>query len=218
MASYELISLNICPFVQRSVITLKHKQIDFNVRYVDLKSPPPWFLDISPLAKVPVLKVDDTALFESAVINEYLDDVTGGGLLPADPLEKAQCRAWIEYASEMIVSQYLAMLAGDEPACREKLGQIRAQLQRLEAQVQTPFYLGEKFSLVDTSYAPFFMRHAILEALLAEDVLADYPRIKQWSQNILALDEVQHSVPDNFEALFVDYFKKEASWLAQRAQ
>ena len=58
--SLHLISFKTCPFVQRAVITLKHKNIDFEITYIDLADPPDWFLEMSPLNKVPVLKVDDT--------------------------------------------------------------------------------------------------------------------------------------------------------------
>ncbi len=61
--SLHLISFKTCPFVQRAVITLKHKNIDFDITYIDLADPPDWFLEISPLEKVPVLKVDDEILF-----------------------------------------------------------------------------------------------------------------------------------------------------------
>jgi hypothetical protein len=60
--SLHLISFKTCPFVQRAVITLKHKNIDFDITYIDLAEPPDWFLEMSPLGKVPVLKVDDEIL------------------------------------------------------------------------------------------------------------------------------------------------------------
>jgi len=69
----ELISFELCPFVQRSVITLLQKGVDFKINYIDIHDPPEWFQQISPLGKVPVMRVDNTVLFESAVINEYLD-------------------------------------------------------------------------------------------------------------------------------------------------
>ena len=66
----ELISFDLCPFVQRSVITLLEKDIPFKRTNIDLANKPDWFLQISPLGKVPVLKIDGNILFESAVINE----------------------------------------------------------------------------------------------------------------------------------------------------
>ncbi len=84
---FELISFKLCPFVQRAAIILLFKKIPFRTSYIDLANPPDWFRAISPFGKVPVLRLDETTvLFESSVINEYLDEVTPGGLLPVDPL------------------------------------------------------------------------------------------------------------------------------------
>jgi len=90
----ELISFNVCPFIQRSVITLNHKNCDYDITFIDLSYPPDWFHEISPLGKVPVLKVDDKeVLFESAVINECIDDITPGTLKPSDSLTLAKNHA-----------------------------------------------------------------------------------------------------------------------------
>ena len=70
---FHLISSLTCPWVQRAVITLRAKGVDFDVTYIDLRKKPDWFLKISPHGKVPVLKVDDQVLFESNAIAEYLD-------------------------------------------------------------------------------------------------------------------------------------------------
>ena len=68
MPTYHLISHDLCPYVQRAVITLAEKRVPFERTYVDLANKPEWFRQISPLGKTPVLKVDDQVLFESAVI------------------------------------------------------------------------------------------------------------------------------------------------------
>jgi len=169
------------------------------------------------MGKVPVLKVDDRVLFESEVINEYLDEVTGGGLLPTDALNKAQCRAWIELGSEMFGIQYRSLLARDEKGFREGLAILQKHFARLQQVIQGPYFLGDHFSLVGTAFAPFFMRHAIVEQMLGEDILSNYPKVKSWSQALLAMDEVQHSVPENFASEFVNYFKNESSWFALHA-
>ena len=64
-----LISFETCAFVQRAVITLKRKQIAHDITYIDLDDPPDWFLDLSPLKKVPVLKVGDCGLPPSGCTN-----------------------------------------------------------------------------------------------------------------------------------------------------
>ena len=98
----ELISHSLCPYVQRAVITLLEKKIPHDRTYIDLTNKPDWFLQISPLGKVPLLKVSNEALFESAVICEYLDEITPGSLHPVNPLEKAKHRSWIEFGSSIL--------------------------------------------------------------------------------------------------------------------
>jgi glutathione S-transferase len=147
-----LISFKTCPFVQRAVITLKHKDIDFDITYIDLADPPDWFLEMSPLKKVPVLKVDDEILFESAVINEYLDEITGGDLQPKDPLARAKNRAWIEFASNMLGNLYMMKMSKDEERYTKYRQALVSQLQRVEKRLgDGPWFNGEDFSLADTA-------------------------------------------------------------------
>jgi glutathionyl-hydroquinone reductase len=71
---YHLISSVTCPWVQRSVILLRVKKVDFDVTYINLREKPDWFLKLSPHGKVPVLQVGDEVLFESNAIAEFLDE------------------------------------------------------------------------------------------------------------------------------------------------
>ena len=65
MTKYLLVSFKTCPWVQRSAIVLREKNIDFEFRHIERDNRPDWFLAISPHKKVPVLRVDDTvSLFE----------------------------------------------------------------------------------------------------------------------------------------------------------
>src|SRR5438105_7892875 len=96
----ELVSHPLCPFAQRSAILLREKAVPFEMRMIDLARKPDWFLAISPRGKVPVLVDDGTPLFESAVINEYLDETHPPRMMPDAPLERARTRAWVEVASD----------------------------------------------------------------------------------------------------------------------
>ena len=71
-----LISHLLCPYVQRAVIVLEEKNIPYERIDIDLANKPDWFLKVSPLGKTPVLLVGDQPIFESAVICEYLDEIT----------------------------------------------------------------------------------------------------------------------------------------------
>src|ERR1700704_5402602 len=101
-ARLKLISHQLCPYVQRAVIALTEKGVAFERIDIDLSSKPDWFLGISPLGKTPVLQVGDKAIFESAVILEYLEETQPKPLHPADPLTRAEHRGWIEFGSTIL--------------------------------------------------------------------------------------------------------------------
>src|SRR3954469_22127783 len=101
-APLKLISHKLCPYVQRAVIALTEKGIEFERIHIDLANKPGWFLAISPLGKTPVLQVGDVAIFESAVILEDLEDTQSNPMRPADPVRRAEHRAWIEFASAVL--------------------------------------------------------------------------------------------------------------------
>src|SRR5262245_63443894 len=91
-----LISHHLCPYVQRAVIALTEKGVAFERVYVDLANKPDWFKALSPLGKTPVLKVGETAIFESAVILEYMEETQANALHPHDPLHRAEHRSLID--------------------------------------------------------------------------------------------------------------------------
>src|SRR4051794_30373853 len=101
-ASLKLISHKLCPYVQRAVIALTEKGVSFERIDIDLSKKPDWFVAISPLGKTPVLQVGDKAIFESAVILEYLEETHAWPLHPADPLVRAEHRGWIEFGSAVL--------------------------------------------------------------------------------------------------------------------
>ena len=208
-----LISFKTCPFVQRAVITLKHKQIDYDITYIDLAEPPDWFLELSPLGKVPVLKVDDEVLFESAVINEYLDDITGGELQPVEPLARAKNRAWIEFASNMLGNLYMMKMSKDEASYHKYRDNLISQLQRVENRLgEGPWFNGEEFSLADTSFAPLFRQNSVAQGRLSVIDPATMPRVNAWAERLLALPEVSESVVDDFEDLYLAVMQKNGSY------
>ncbi len=103
-ADLKLVSHDLCPYVQRAAIALDEKGVPFERINVDLANKPDWFTTLSPLGKVPLLKVErregsEAVLFESAVILECLEETLPGPLHPDDPLVRARHRSWIEFGS-----------------------------------------------------------------------------------------------------------------------
>jgi glutathione S-transferase len=215
--SLHLISFKTCPFVQRAVITLKHKKIDFDITYIDLAEPPDWFLELSPLGKVPVLKVDGEVLFESAVINEYLDDVTDGALQPKEPLARAKNRAWIEFASNMIGNLYMMKMSQDEENYNKYRDRLVDQLYRVEKHLDSgPWFNGDDFSLADTAFAPLFKQNSVSDNRLSVMDAESMPKVDAWATRLLELPEVKSSVVDEFEELYLAAMKKNQSYSYNR--
>jgi len=205
---FHLISFKLCPFVQRSIITLLYKGLTYEITYINLDEPPAWFKQISPLGKVPILTVEDTSLFESAVINEYLNDLTGGNLLPNDILQKARCRGFVELATEATFALIDLFRAPDEKAFIQKQTALTDYLHHLEAALgEGPYFLDNSFSLVDVAWAPFFMRYELINEIAALNLIVDDSKIKNWSGHLLSLEDVKASVTDDFSSIFTSRVK-----------
>lgn len=212
-----LISFKTCPFVQRAVITLGQKNVDYDITYIDLADPPEWFLELSPLGKVPVLKVDDEVLFESAVINEYLDEITGGELQPKDPLQRAKNRAWIEFASNMLGNSYMMKTATDRADYEKYRDLLVSQLRRIENHLgDSDWFNGDDFTLADTAFAPLFMHDSVADKAFSLIDPATMPKVDAWSKRLLALPAVKNSVVPEFEQLYLERIEKFNSYMWQQ--
>ena len=213
-----IISFGICPFVQRSLITMNYKKVPYELKYIDLDDKPDWFLKLSPLGKVPVLLVDDEVLFESAVINEYIDEVNGDSLHCPDPLKKAQERAYIELSSVATMNYFQALTAKDEESYLVKKEMLEKNLTSLLAKYNGPFFRGGEFSLVDTSVIPLIMRLFMTGdfASVLELSSEDTKKLQDWAAATLSMPEVVNSVPETFESDHLDYLRdKESYFLSQ---
>ncbi|HFC93659.1 MAG TPA: glutathione S-transferase family protein [Leucothrix mucor] len=215
MAKPKLVSFKICPFVQRSVILLKEKNIDFDIAYINLDEPPEWFLALSPTGKVPILEVDGKVLFESAIISEYLDEVNPPSLHPANPLEKAQNRAWMEFTSPLYMAFFKLMMSKTKKAGAEVIIDTNKQLATLDKiKVNAPWFNGDDFSMMDISIAPLFMRLAFLKKHYNLDLLDGRNNLQAWSDKLLARESVINSVVDDFEDILLMRIKGAESFLA----
>lgn len=216
-----LISFDICPFVQRSAILLEQKGQPYKRINIDLANKPDWFLELSPTGKVPVLVVNgregkSTVLFESAVINEYLDEEYGDALLTGASIDKAHTRAWVSYSEGLIVQQYQLMLEKDKAKFEAALPLLFESLKKVLPSQGAPFFNGVGFSLMDAAIAPVFTRLQWLPhimTLLEREAKTEKAtaRLLQWIHNLVAFDAVKRSVPSTFNETYVTYFRGQSS-------
>src|ERR1700761_3382719 len=185
-APLKLISHRLCPYVQRAVIALTEKGVAFERIDIDLANKPDWFLKVSPLGKTPVLLVGDHAIFESAVILEYLEETQLKPLHPADALSRAEHRAFIEYGSAVLNDIAGLYSAPDEATFAAKAAQLEQRFARLEARVVGPWFDGETFSLVEAAFGPVFRYFDVFDEIGDFGILADKPKLAAWRANLAA--------------------------------
>jgi glutathione S-transferase len=215
-ARLRLISHKLCPYVQRAVIALTEKGVDFERVDVDLANKPDWFLKISPLGRTPVLQVGETAIFESAVILEYLEETEPKPLHPADPLRRAEHRGWIEFASAVLNDIAGLYAAPDEAAFKAKASQLEARFARLEARlVASPWFDGNDFSLVDAVFGSVFRYFDVFDAIGDFGVLTGKPKLARWRASLAARPSVKSAVGADYPALLSDFLKRRNSWISQ---
>src|SRR3984885_3805745 len=194
-----LISHKLCPYVQRAVIALTEKGVSFERIDVDLANKPDWFLAISPLGRTPVLQVGDTAIFESAVILEYLEETQAKPLHPSNPMRRAEHRGWIEFGSTVLSDIAGFYSAPDEVAFEAKATQLEARFARLEARVAAaPWFDGEDFSLVDAVFGPVFRYFDVFDEIGNFGILTGKPKLTSWRNNLAARPSVRTAVGSDY--------------------
>jgi glutathione S-transferase len=208
----ELISFEICPFVERSRIVLEEKGRDYELTFIDLDDKPDWFLEISPRGKVPVLRVDGEPVFESMVINEMLEELFAEPkMFPDDTVERAQARSWIVYCNDVVMSAAATIWfseRGDEGVddAREELREALGRLEdELASREEGPYFQGATFGLVDAVYAPVFNRWEVCEKLGHGDLLADFPRVVEYAEAVTARPSVLRARYDDLIDEMMEY-------------
>ena len=215
-APLKLISHKLCPYVQRAVIALTEKGVAFERIDIDLANKPDWFLAISPLGKTPVLQVGDVPIFESAVILEYLEETYPKPLHPADPLKRAEHRAWIEFGSAVLNDIAGFYAAPNEAAFKARTSQLEVRFARLEARVAAaPWFDGENFSLVDAVFGPVFRYFDVIDEIADFGILAAKPKLARWRKALAARPSVRTAVSADYPALLRDFLERRNSWLAR---
>src|SRR5919199_955789 len=111
-------------------MVLHEKGIDFEVHEVDLRNKSEEFLAVSHTGKVPVVVVDGDALYESNVVNQYLEEVTGEPeLMPEDPKERAYARIWMAFAdTDFFPAVFVASVGRDRGFSEEQISEAFEKL------------------------------------------------------------------------------------------
>jgi glutathione S-transferase len=217
MAEVEIYSASVCPFAHRTRLTLAEKGVDFDLVEVDLNNKPSWLKEVSPYEKVPAIKHGDVGVWESAIINEYLDEVfPQPALLPSEPAKKAQARIWIDFANTKFINGFYKMLLIQDHEKQEKWKQrFLEHLYFLEQEGfsdAAPYWLGDQVSLVDLTYYPWFERWSVLSHYRNLELPKDCKKLQQWWEAMSQRDSVQQF--RNEDKFYIKEYEKYAKGTA----
>jgi glutathione S-transferase len=219
-----LISHHICPYVQRTAISLHEKGVPFERVTIDLAKKPAWFKAISPLGKVPLLRVqhngEETVIFESAVILEFLEETQPHPLHPADPYARARHRAWIEFGSAILNAIGRFYSASTEAAFLAESDALSAMFDRLEVKLADgagragAWFDDERFSLVDAVYGPVFRYFDVFDRIGDFGILNGKPFVQAWRKSLGERQSVKEAVDPDYPQRLHTFLQAKGSHLS----
>jgi len=156
----QLYSGTTCPFSHRCRFVLYEKGMDFQVIDVDMYHKPEEIAVMNPYNRLPVLVERDLVLYESNIINEYIDErFPHPQLMPPDPVARARARLMLFNLELELFSQIEALESGKERLAERARQQVSERLVELAPNLaRTRYMLGEEFSMLDVAIAPLLWR------------------------------------------------------------
>ena len=154
-----------CPFSQRCRFVLFEKGMDFEIRDVDLYNKPEDISIMNPYGQVPILVERDLILYESNIINEYIDErFPHPQLMPADPVMRARARLFLfKFERELFIHVQQLERRDHNKDTGKMMDRARMQIRDRLTQltpifVKNKFMLGDEFSMLDVAMAPLLWR------------------------------------------------------------
>ena len=154
-----------CPYSHRSRFVLFEKGMDFEIRDVDLFSKPEEIMAMNPYGQVPILVERDLILYESNIINEYIDErFPHPQLMPGDPVDRARVRLFLlnfekELFAHVNTLEQTTGKKGHDKEQEKARTHIRDRLTQLAPVfLKNKYMLGENFSMLDVAIAPLLWR------------------------------------------------------------
>lgn len=149
-----------CPFSHRCRFVLYEKDMDFEIQDIDLFNKPEDISIMNPYGQVPILVERDLILYESNIINEYIDErFPHPQLMPADPVQRGRARLLLFNFERELYVHVDALEKKDTKRIDKARALVRDRLTQLAPVVtKNKFMLGEEFSMIDVALAPLLWR------------------------------------------------------------
>lgn len=177
-----------CAYAQRVRIVLAEKDVECRIIAIDLRNKPEDLVDLNPYNQVPTLMDRELVVYESNLINEYLDErFPHPPLMPGDPVARAKARLLMLRFDR---DWFAPLFDQGQPSAkvRQRVGDQLTAIAPLFN--SNRFTLGDELSLVDCAIAPLLWRLPSLGITLPASAKA----LLGYMERIFARDSFQHSL------------------------
>ena len=132
---------------------------------------------------------DGGVIYESAIINEYLEEIFPAvRLMPSNPLLRAKARIWIDFMNSRVHPAASDLAHDREPdKARERMKQ---HLETLDKEMAGRKYLVGDYSLADITFIPFYTRRERYGVAIDDKV----PNLKRWGEDLIARPQVARTI------------------------
>ena len=138
---------------------------------------------------MPVLVDGDGVIYESAIIDEYLEEKFPQiRLMPADLLLRAKVRIWVDYMSTRLHAAASDITHNREP--EKATERMKRHLTTLDQEMAGRKHLVGEYSLADVSYIPFYTRRERYGVVIDDT----YPNLKRWGEDLVARPRVAPTI------------------------
>jgi len=199
--SLRIYNMKYCPYAERALLSLVHKNVKFDIVNIHLKDKPDWYIKMSRPsgAKVPLLqRADGQTLGESLVTMQYIDETyPGPELLTKDPWQKAQNRVTIEDFSAVISALYKfynpILTDKEKGEILEKVKPGYATLEKDLISRGSKFFNGGQPGFVDFAIWPWFERLPVFKDVASVELInkENHPTLICWIESMKAHPTVQ---------------------------
>lgn len=211
----KLVTSKLSPYGHRVEMTLIEKNIPYEKQNISLAEKPDWFVNDTPLAKVPALYVGDKALFESIAICEYLEEAfPENPLHPQDPLTKALHRGWMEVSSGILSGTFGMIFSQNQHEFEVKKAEVMLRIAAINKYFKfVPYLEGEKFSLADACMASALKPLTFIDGKFTLGIFDLDRNAAAYTENVVARGSLHKSLSEDYEELFKDLIKRKKSHL-----
>ncbi len=215
MPKLKLVTSKFSPYGHRVEMVLIEKNIPYEKKEIDLGAKPDWFAKDSPLAKVPLLYVDDKPLFESLAICEFLEEnFPNNALHSKDSYTKAWHRGWMEFSNGILAETFGMMFAQNQEQLDIKKAATSAKLATLEKHMKFhPYFDGELFCLVDLCLATAFKPLIFIDSKFTLEIFDLYKNVAIYAEGVVTRGSLHKALPSDYEEIFKSFLERKKSHL-----